>query len=513
MNKPKIKQQISTNRKKSKVKKRLVFLVFVLLMTVSFLLYTLFLPEFLFGIGKAKFEEKDYKASSEMFRNAYRLKPENRDYAYYLVLSLSRDKLSLSAQKDLYEISQSDTNFKSAQYATKVLSYFRDNVLSRLGDNYIQQAIHDNQVLRWNLSYLPLKYYVDTSVQIPPYYLELTQKSFLDWQSATSGLVNFVPVNNKNDAQIILTFIDVDNSQCKDSNCEYSVGNTVPVTQDNVLKYMDVKINIKNNLGKFFSPSEIYTVMVHEIGHSLGIWGHSDNLNDIMFYSADQKYSAGETKSISQRDLNTLRLLYALAPDITNIPLDSNQKEYFWYAPVFLNGLGNSKDFSIKKSAEELNANPNDVNNWLELADKYSSDKQYEKGIAVLTKALEVVRDAQTVAVIYYNMSNDYLNLKKYPEALECAYRAQQINNDFDTRALIALIKSSNGQYITAEKEFIALRAEQPGNIDVALNLTDLYIAKKEYMKARNTIKSLIKTNPSAANDPELTNYKLYMTF
>lgn len=513
MDKPKTKQQIKAKKKKLKVKKRLVFLVFVLFMTVSFLLYTLFLPEFLFGIGKAKFEEKDYKTSSEMFRNAYRLKPESREYPYYLALSLSHDKLNFSAQKDLYEISQSDSNLKAALYAAKVLSYFRNEIMSRLGDSYIQQAIHDDQVLRWNLNYLPLKYYVDKSVQVPPYYLELIQKSFLDWQSVTDGLVRFAPVNNKNDAQIIFTFIDVDNSQCKDSNCEYSVGNTVPVTEDNILKYMDVKINIKNNLGKFFSPAEIYTVMIHEIGHSLGIWGHSDNLNDIMFYSADQKYSIEGVKSISKRDLNTLRLLYALAPDITNIPLDSAQKEYFWYAPVFLNGLGKSKDFSIKESAQELNANPNDVSNWLELADKYASDKQYEKGIAVLTKALEVVRDAQTVAVIYYNMASDYLNLKKYPQALDCAYRAQQINNDFDTRALIALIKSNNGQYRTAEKEFIALRAEQPGNIDVALDLTDLYIVKKEYMKARKTIKSLIKANPSAANDPELNNYKIYMAF
>lgn len=514
MKNPQIKQTTVIGKKKQKIKKRSIFTVFVLLIGLTFALCSLFLPELLSEMGKTSFQSKDYKTSSELFKNAHLLRPENKDFPYFWALSLSRMQVGYNEQKELYEISQMDNYAKAQIYAIKVLDFFKDKVMSKVGSNYIEEAIHDDQVLRWNLAYLPLKYYVDQTVQVPPYYLELIQKSFLEWQSQTNGMVSFVPTNSKEDAQILFSFIDFNNSApCQGQNCEYSVGNTVPISDNNQLKAMDVKINARNNLQKYFSPAEIYTVMIHEIGHALGIWGHSDVLSDIMYYSADQKYSMEGQKTISSRDLNTLKLLYSLAPDVTNIELSPTQKEYFWYAPVFLTGLGKGKDFNIEKSTTELIANPNDINSWLELAAKYSNDEQYEKSVSVLTQALQVVSDSETVAVIYYNMANSYLNLKKYPEALECASRAQQLNNDFDTRALIALIKSKNGQYVTAENEFIQLKAEQPQNIDVALNLTDLYIAKKNYFKARDTVKALISSNPDAINDPKLSAYRLYTIF
>ncbi|MEB3310118.1 MAG: matrixin family metalloprotease [Snowella sp.] len=46
----------------------------------------------------------------------------------------------------------------------------------------------------------------------------------------------------------------------------------------------------------------------HELGHALGIWGHSPDENDIMFYSQTKK-----TSPISKRDINTLIKLYKQA--------------------------------------------------------------------------------------------------------------------------------------------------------------------------------------------------------
>lgn len=512
LTKPKTKQKIAVGKKKTKIKKRAIFLIFVLLLIVMFSLLRFFLPELLFGIGKTTFEAKDYKTSSELFKNAYRLRPENRDYPYYWALSLSRMPMTYHSQKDLYSISQMDNYAKAEIYATKVLNFFKSKVIAKNGDNYIEDAVHNDQVLRWDVTSLPLKYYVDTAVQVPPYYLDLIKKSFLEWQSKTNGFLTFAPVANKEEAQIVFSFLDVDNSKlCTDGNCEYSVGNTIPLVENNKLKSMDVKINVKNNLQQYFSPDEISTVMVHEIGHALGIWGHSDGINDIMYYSADQNY--GSQKEISRRDLNTLKLLYSLAPDVTNVELTSSQLAHFWYAPVILSGLDKSKDNDIAKSAQKLNENPSDVSSWLELAARYSSDKQYVKSIEALTRGLQFVRDPQTAAVVYFNMANDYLGLKEYSRALKFASMAQQINNDFDTRALIALIKSSNGDYIGAERDYLELRKEQPENIDVALNLTDLYKTQKKYLKVRDTIKSLVKSNPDSANDPKLAAYKLYVTF
>lgn len=43
----------------------------------------------------------------------------------------------------------------------------------------------------------------------------------------------------------------------------------------------------------------------HEIGHALGIWGHSSNQNDAIYYS-----HVRESPEISPRDVNTLKKIY-----------------------------------------------------------------------------------------------------------------------------------------------------------------------------------------------------------
>jgi predicted Zn-dependent protease len=43
----------------------------------------------------------------------------------------------------------------------------------------------------------------------------------------------------------------------------------------------------------------------HEFGHALGIWGHSPQPEDVMYYSQVQS-----PPNISPRDINTLKKIY-----------------------------------------------------------------------------------------------------------------------------------------------------------------------------------------------------------
>ncbi|MEM1366834.1 MAG: matrixin family metalloprotease, partial [Cyanobacteria bacterium P01_H01_bin.15] len=43
----------------------------------------------------------------------------------------------------------------------------------------------------------------------------------------------------------------------------------------------------------------------HELGHALGIWGHSSDQNDALYFS-----QTGQTPHISERDIQTLRRIY-----------------------------------------------------------------------------------------------------------------------------------------------------------------------------------------------------------
>ncbi len=53
------------------------------------------------------------------------------------------------------------------------------------------------------------------------------------------------------------------------------------------------------------APSYLRATIRHELGHALGIWGHSPVKTDTMYFSQVQNPSP-----ISQRDINTLRRIY-----------------------------------------------------------------------------------------------------------------------------------------------------------------------------------------------------------
>lgn len=68
----------------------------------------------------------------------------------------------------------------------------------------------------------------------------------------------------------------------------------------------DVKINVKitKNLTDEQSKIKIKEITMHQIGHALGIYGHSSNPNDIM-------YENFAVDKLSERDKNTIKFIYA----------------------------------------------------------------------------------------------------------------------------------------------------------------------------------------------------------
>lgn len=81
-------------------------------------------------------------------------------------------------------------------------------------------------------------------------------------------------------------------------------------------------------------------VALHEVGHALGIIGHSDQYTDIMFSCA---FDDDKVRPISTRDVNTLRALYKLDQSVMLKHLFKHHSE-------------NTSDPVIKLNNEALNA-------------------------------------------------------------------------------------------------------------------------------------------------------------
>lgn len=66
---------------------------------------------------------------------------------------------------------------------------------------------------------------------------------------------------------------------------------------------------IRLDLSRVTSVVPLEAVVMHELGHAIGIGGHSDSENDVMF-------AAPRTSTVSGRDTQTLRYLLAQGADI-----------------------------------------------------------------------------------------------------------------------------------------------------------------------------------------------------
>lgn len=134
---------------------------------------------------------------------------------------------------------------------------------------------------------------------------DLFKKAFEHWDKNLYSMVDFVFVENKESADIACSYVD------KFAGSEGGYTNWTYIKKDG-RKYFDkAEISVAKHSSydnTKFSDEQIYSIILHEIGHSLGINGHSKSKGDIMYFSTEGYLN--ETGMISKRDVNTVRKIY-----------------------------------------------------------------------------------------------------------------------------------------------------------------------------------------------------------
>lgn len=244
-------------------------------------------------------------------------------------------------------------------------------------DNYFNIACKDGAT-RWADHSMPVKVHIGGERKLKgfnPEFVQVVRSAFEAWSTASGGLVFFEYTGSSKNAGINVAWTDnpadlpnpVESGHCKVSGNEKGTS-----VADIIL------LIVNRGDGSVVSTAKLKYTASHEIGHALGIAGHSPDPGDVMFLGAiDNNFP----EKISGRDVGTLKRIYATPADKLFTISDQNA----WVA-------------SANKGVAELNSgNPDGAASLFEEALRSAPEEKrnYVKGLlglAFYNKSLFLIR-------------------------------------------------------------------------------------------------------------------------
>lgn len=394
--------------------------------------------------AKSLYNAGMYEEAITVFERALFADKKNMLTRFYYVLALSKAEPKLSIQKKLYAISNSKVNDEAQKYAKYQVVSLRHKLLADFDDNYIYNAAMGKGILRWDIKSFPLRVYYENIDTVPEYYKTNIDKALKQWTDRTN-FIKFTEVKDSSNADIIIKFNDLPKDICSGGICKYAVAYTDPIiTPDGVLQRMELTFYKKNPNKNNFTPMEIYNTALHELGHTLGIMGHSDKKEDLMYSSNENNMNMyalyrSDFQYLSLRDLQTLILLYRIEPTISNVK--GLTSESFYYAPLILG----SGDERLRKKLEELKKYihdyPDFAAGYINISSVYVESGDFDSALEALNSAAERATTKDEKFLIAYNRAAIYYNKQDYNNALSYAREAKSIKNSNNIDELISEIQ------------------------------------------------------------------------
>lgn len=426
-----------------------------------------------------------------------------KDRLSYVNLLIKNDKGSYTQQK-LTEFKNLNVFDEAYNVADDYLFDKEDEIREKFPKNYITQAHYNHKIMRW--SDTPITYRFLNSEDAPEYFTEEIENAFNRWQNATEGKVSFKKVSNN--PNIIIKY---NLEQPSGAGGEkYIIAFTQPDTNGDTLKSMKIDFFIKDAEGNIFTQNHIYNTALHEIAHAIGFMGHSGLRENIMHSSADSYKVKNDIRTtLSQGDINTIKLLYSIKPEITDKKAQESE-----YTPEIATG---NKDSVVKNKMKEameyIKKAPNLPSGYIDAAEGLIESKKYSNAIEYLNKALELSKSSKLMGMIYYNLAVAYYLSEDYSTAEECLKKAIILADSESNHALMAEIYTKKGEKNKAISMYNELIKSNPSNIEYAIDLTNIYVLDKKYVSARKVLRNFIKNNPSERNNIRFKPYGILTLF
>lgn len=336
----------------------------------------------------------------------------------------------------------------------------RNYINKKFSGNYIDRTLNNGRLIRWNPSTFPLKVYIENNPSLPDYYYKEVRNAFEEWEKASNEFITFTYIYTKSNANIICEFPTSFISEANEKKMisAYSKFNI----EDDKIKNSQITFASYNLKSKYFSEKEIYATALHEIGHSLGISGHSLNPQDIMYPTSSYK-----SAKLSSNDIITLKLLYSIVPDISNKNFTDKQKEKYITSKDILGEYDTRINIEIENTKDDLDASGHlSSSKFLRIAELNYQNKNYNDALkyAQTSYKLNPNDDATVIlAKIYYKTEN-YEEAKNLLEKL--IDRNPKIYNAY---SILGNIYMKEKDYAAVEKLYIKGKSNFPDNPPITM--------------------------------------------
>lgn len=309
----------------------------------------------------------------------------------------------------------------------------RTAVKNMIGENYLDAVLSAGKLERWNPASFPLKIYFNIDGSTPKEYVQEVKNAFSTWEKETNGFMKFVYVNSPNSANFICNFkSDLKNRGC-DNNGAGMAAYQYFTYKNNLIDKSIINFSAYACNGQPWPKDFFYSCALHEIGHGLGLRGHSTNKNDLLYPVA----TSGGRLKISKADMTTLRAIYSMIPDTTDVPLTAEQKKKLIKTDDFYGNSYVRADFQIQQIKENIRVTPNQYALYIELARAYQDKKDYQNAINSYSEALKKIDDKDTAVSILSEVSQLYVDLKRYTSAEKCLDKALSYGKNDNVTGLL----------------------------------------------------------------------------
>lgn len=172
---------------------------------------------------------------------------------------------------------------------------------------------------RWPSTSLPIKVFIDPAEDVEAFRESFHQalvESFDAWMQATHNRLAYVLVQEKSQADVICEWTN-NPHEVSEANTQSERGLAHIYAKGGDIRHATVKILTRPMLDQgIVSDDDIKKACLHELGHVLGLQGHSTNNHDVMFFTID---TSTVWPVLSKRDKATIAKLYEKYPKLPDV--------------------------------------------------------------------------------------------------------------------------------------------------------------------------------------------------